>query len=254
MPDGYTDDPGRADAGVGDQALVVAHGHDLHRGDNQRQVTHDQQFLRDKADLDLLEPLVKKELAKRNPVALSALLVAYLNIKGPEGLTMLEKDVMSANLERRANGLEALRVHASETRPIPLQQILPIMRKQLKQPDLAGPVIQDLAFLRDWKVLPDIVALTQQPKSKVDAWVRVDRAGVENYQITLGGDAGPQAAIGDKTGPGFAYDEVVPAIERILRAYLALRDSPAETFIDAFRRLGAAPFKEALYGENRDAA
>ncbi|MFC3060418.1 nitrite/sulfite reductase [Paenirhodobacter populi] len=82
----------------------------------------------------------------------------------------------------------------------------------------------------------------------------LDRAGVENYQITLGGDAGPQAAIGDKTGPGFAYDEVVPAIERILRAYLALRESPAETFIDAFRRLGAAPFKEALYGENRDAA
>lgn len=82
----------------------------------------------------------------------------------------------------------------------------------------------------------------------------LDRAGVENYQITLGGDAGPQAAIGDKTGPGFAYDEVVPAIERILRAYLALRDSPAETFIDTFRRLGAAPFKEALYGENRDAA
>ncbi|RWR09369.1 nitrite/sulfite reductase [Paenirhodobacter populi] len=82
----------------------------------------------------------------------------------------------------------------------------------------------------------------------------LDRAGVENYQITLGGDAGPQAAIGDKTGPGFAYDEVVPAIERILRAYLALRESPSETFIDAFRRLGAAPFKEALYGENRDAA
>ncbi|HEY0274959.1 MAG TPA: nitrite/sulfite reductase, partial [Paenirhodobacter sp.] len=82
----------------------------------------------------------------------------------------------------------------------------------------------------------------------------LDRAGVENYQITLGGDAGPLAAIGDKTGPGFAYDEVVPAIERILRAYLGLRETPAETFIDAFRRLGAAPFKEALYDEARDAA
>ncbi len=55
----------------------------------------------------------------------------------------------------------------------------------------------------------------------------LDRAGVENYQITLGGDAGPLAAIGDKTGPGFAYDEVVPAIERILRAYLGLRETPA---------------------------
>ncbi|MFT3687830.1 nitrite/sulfite reductase [Paenirhodobacter sp.] len=81
----------------------------------------------------------------------------------------------------------------------------------------------------------------------------LDRAGVENYQITLGGDAGDQAAVGDKTGPGFAYDEVVPAIERILRAYLAVR-SEGEDFIDTFRRLGAAPFKEALYDEARDAA
>ena len=81
----------------------------------------------------------------------------------------------------------------------------------------------------------------------------LDRAGVENYQITLGGDAGNAAAIGDKTGPGFAYDDVVPAIERILRAYLDLR-APGEDFIDSFRRLGAQPFKEALYGETRDAA
>ena len=82
----------------------------------------------------------------------------------------------------------------------------------------------------------------------------LDRAGVENYQITLGGDAGPDAAIGDKTGPGFAYDEVVPAIERILRAYLAQRLGASETFIDTFRRIGPAPFKEALYGATRDAA
>ncbi|MBS0565672.1 MAG: nitrite/sulfite reductase, partial [Proteobacteria bacterium] len=84
----------------------------------------------------------------------------------------------------------------------------------------------------------------------------LDRAGVENYQITLGGDHTERAAIGDKVGPGFAYDQVVPAIERLLRAYLALRDHPAETFIDAFRRLGPDPFKAALYPEEaaRDAA
>ncbi|MBW0157851.1 nitrite/sulfite reductase [Sedimentimonas flavescens] len=82
----------------------------------------------------------------------------------------------------------------------------------------------------------------------------LDRAGVENYQITLGGDAGPLAAIGERAGPGFAYDEVVPAIERILRAYLAIRADREETFIETFRRLGPAPFKEALYSEARDAA
>ena len=84
----------------------------------------------------------------------------------------------------------------------------------------------------------------------------LDRAGVENYQITLGGDATETATIGDKTGPGFAYDEIVPAIERILRAYLAVRLHAEETFLDTYRRVGFAPFKVALYGAEggRDAA
>ena len=75
----------------------------------------------------------------------------------------------------------------------------------------------------------------------------LDRAGVENYQITLGGDGSEDATMGDKTGPGFAYDQVVPAVERIVLAYLELRQDPAETFLQAYRRLGIGPFKAALY-------
>lgn len=82
----------------------------------------------------------------------------------------------------------------------------------------------------------------------------LDRAGVENYQITLGGDGTELASIGEKVGPGFAYNEIVPAIERILRAYLELRTEASETFLQCYRRLGAAPFKIALYGSDRDAA
>jgi len=84
----------------------------------------------------------------------------------------------------------------------------------------------------------------------------LDRAGVENYQITLGGDGTETAVIGDKTGPGFAYDEITGAIERILRAYLALRQDASETFLQAYRRVGLGPFKAALYGEEagKDAA
>jgi sulfite reductase (NADPH) hemoprotein beta-component len=84
----------------------------------------------------------------------------------------------------------------------------------------------------------------------------LDRAGVENYQITLGGDATENMVIGERAGPGFAYDEIVPAIERILRAYLTLRADASETFIEAYRRLGAGPFKAALYPAEatRDAA
>ncbi|MFM2391588.1 MAG: hypothetical protein RLZZ437_3143 [Pseudomonadota bacterium] len=75
----------------------------------------------------------------------------------------------------------------------------------------------------------------------------LDRAGVENYQITLGGDGTEDAAIGEKTGPGFAYDEIVPAIERIVDAYLTHRLDAGETFLAAYRRLGMEPFKAALY-------
>ena len=77
----------------------------------------------------------------------------------------------------------------------------------------------------------------------------LDRAGVENYQITLGGDGYDIPAIGERAGAGFPYDQVVPAIDRLLRAYLEVRQDASERFIDAYRRLGPAPFKAALYPE-----
>ncbi|WP_136684948.1 nitrite/sulfite reductase [Falsirhodobacter xinxiangensis] len=75
----------------------------------------------------------------------------------------------------------------------------------------------------------------------------LDRAGVENYQITLGGDGTETAVIGERAGPGFAYDEIVLAIERLVHAYLEHRTEPTETFLQTYRRLGLAPFKAALY-------
>ncbi|NNE87914.1 MAG: nitrite/sulfite reductase [Silicimonas sp.] len=81
----------------------------------------------------------------------------------------------------------------------------------------------------------------------------LDRAGVENYQITLGGDGTETAAIGERAGPGFSATEIVPAIERLVEAYLDLRDAPQETFLEAYRRLGLAPFKSALYPEKEAA-
>ncbi|WP_108258062.1 nitrite/sulfite reductase [Mangrovicoccus ximenensis] len=78
----------------------------------------------------------------------------------------------------------------------------------------------------------------------------LDRAGVENYQITLGGDGTETAAIGERTGPGFAYDEIVPAIEKIVETYLKERESAEERFLDCYRRVGINPFKLALYGED----
>ncbi|WP_374624488.1 nitrite/sulfite reductase [Devosia sp.] len=76
----------------------------------------------------------------------------------------------------------------------------------------------------------------------------VEKKGTELYQITVGGDATEHAAIGDILGHGFVVEDVPAAIERLVDAYLARREGPAETFIAAYRRLGKEPFKEALYG------
>jgi sulfite reductase (NADPH) hemoprotein beta-component len=74
----------------------------------------------------------------------------------------------------------------------------------------------------------------------------VDKKGEEFYQVTLGGSADENAAVGDIVGPAFSYDEVVDAVETIVDIYLARRGE-GERFVDTYRRIGAAPFKEKLY-------
>jgi sulfite reductase (NADPH) hemoprotein beta-component len=66
--------------------------------------------------------------------------------------------------------------------------------------------------------------------------------------VTLGGSANENASIGEIVGRGFSSEEVVDAIETLVDTYLGLRSGKDETFLDAYRRVGEAPFKEALYG------
>ena len=74
----------------------------------------------------------------------------------------------------------------------------------------------------------------------------VDKKGEEFYQITLGGSAAEDASIGSIAGKGLAANEVPDAIARVVDKYLQVRN-PGERFLDSLRRLGADPFKEALY-------
>jgi sulfite reductase (NADPH) hemoprotein beta-component len=75
----------------------------------------------------------------------------------------------------------------------------------------------------------------------------VDRKGVENYQLTLGGSGAEDVSIGKITGPGFDEDGIVDAVERATDKYKELRE-PGERFVDTYRRVGMDPFKEAIYG------
>ena len=76
----------------------------------------------------------------------------------------------------------------------------------------------------------------------------VDRKGVENYQLLLGGSEGADTSLATITGPGFDEDGVVDAIEKATDVYLANKEG-AERFLDTYRRIGMAPFKEAIYSK-----
>ena len=74
----------------------------------------------------------------------------------------------------------------------------------------------------------------------------VDKKGVEFYQLQLGGSGAEDASIGEVMGPGFTEHEIAGAVERVVNVYLAQR-KPGERFLDAYRRIGMAPFKAAAY-------
>jgi sulfite reductase (NADPH) hemoprotein beta-component len=74
----------------------------------------------------------------------------------------------------------------------------------------------------------------------------VDKKGEDWYQITLGGDDGSEAALGKVIGKAVAADEVANTLEKVIDVYVNNRIE-GERFIDTFRRIGMAPFKEYVY-------
>ncbi|HYF57663.1 MAG TPA: nitrite/sulfite reductase [Burkholderiaceae bacterium] len=77
----------------------------------------------------------------------------------------------------------------------------------------------------------------------------VDKAGEEWYQVSLGGVQGPVASIGRILGPSFSRAQIPEVIERLMRTYVSLRESPDERFVDAVARVGLDPFKAAVYAD-----
>ena len=78
----------------------------------------------------------------------------------------------------------------------------------------------------------------------------VDKKGEHWYQISLGGNSGENAKLGQILGRAVAADEVAQTIATIVDVYKNERiesDEHIETFAQVVERLGIAPFKAAVY-------
>ncbi|HEX5775806.1 MAG TPA: nitrite/sulfite reductase, partial [Caulobacteraceae bacterium] len=76
----------------------------------------------------------------------------------------------------------------------------------------------------------------------------VDKKGEEFYQLSLGGSGAEDASLAQILGPALPAGRVSDAVETLVETYLKVRDGE-ERFLDTYRRLGMAPFKEAVYAD-----
>ncbi len=76
----------------------------------------------------------------------------------------------------------------------------------------------------------------------------VDKKGQEFYQIQLGGNAGTDASLGNVLGPAFGAEDIPSVIQTLVDVFVANRIE-GEQFIETYRRVGIAPFKEKVYAK-----
>jgi len=74
----------------------------------------------------------------------------------------------------------------------------------------------------------------------------VDKKGQEFYQVSIGGNSGRDASIGQILGPSFSAEDMPSVMTKVIDVYIENR-TPEEQFLDTFKRIGMAPFKERVY-------
>jgi hypothetical protein len=130
-------------------------------------------------DAEVLEGMIKST-ERDHKVALDALVAAYLNLRGPEGLPMIVdlfiKDKDAEFTDTYATVM-ALRFHGQERDVISKEDLKAAMREMLDRPQLADLVIADLARWEDWTVIDRVVDLFKNADA-TSAWVKVP---VVNY-------------------------------------------------------------------------
>ncbi len=130
-------------------------------------------------DMPMLEEMIKSK-DRQTKGALDALVAAYLTLKGPDGMPLVE-DLFLKNKDAEYTDtyatIMALRFHGTEEKIIPRDRLLEGLRLMLDRPQLADLVIPDLARWEDWSVMDRLVELFKNSDDE-SSWVRVP---VVNY-------------------------------------------------------------------------
>ncbi|MEX0675470.1 MAG: hypothetical protein WD063_00245 [Pirellulales bacterium] len=127
-----------------------------------------------KDDVALLEEMIKSK-DRQTKGALDALVAAYLTLKGPDGMPLVEELFLKNNDAEYTDTyatIMALRFHGTEDKIIPRERLLAGLRMMLDRPQLADLVIPDLARWEDWSVMDKLVELFKTSNEE-SSWVRV---------------------------------------------------------------------------------
>lgn len=125
-------------------------------------------------DVPLFEEMIKSK-DRQTKGALDALVAAYLTLKGPEGMPLVEELFLKnkdAEYTDTYATIMALRFHGTEDKIIPRKRLLAGLRMMLDRPQLADLVIPDLARWEDWSVIDKLVELFKTSDDE-SSWVRV---------------------------------------------------------------------------------
>ena len=154
---------------------------------------------------------------RRQQQCLDALIAAYLKLKGPDGLPLIEERFLAnpdAEYTHVYATIMALRFHGEETDILPRERLLEAMRLVLDNPEISDQVIPDLARWEDWSILDRLVTMFKQ--SQQDAWIRQP---VIAYLLTAAEQPGD---VGQRAGAALVeLEELDPQGVKRARSYMA---------------------------------
>lgn len=170
----------------------------------------------------LVDELVHADVRVKQQ-CLDALIAAYLKLKGPDGLALVEERFLKnpqAEYTQQYSAIMALRFHGEESSEIPRERLVESLRLLLDNEEIADQVIPDLTRWEDWEIMDRLVEKFKA--SDKDGWIRQP---VVAYLLTAAEQPG---AVGEKATAAVAeLEELDPAGVKRARSYLSFGLMPS---------------------------